>query len=98
MPETPKSRAPKLPPDPPNIELDVDSPETSSPNVGSPNVNSHFEAAAQQRAPNVIVEFTDFLLHNKKWWLTPIILVLLVFSLFIALTSSAVAPFIYVLF
>ena len=93
MPETPKSRAPKLPPDPPNIELDVDSPETSSPNV-----NSHFEAAAQQRAPNVIVEFTDFLLHNKKWWLTPIILVLLVFSLFIALTSSAVAPFIYVLF
>ena len=59
---------------------------------------SAFEQAAQQRAPNVIVEFTDFLLHNKKWWLTPIILVLLVFSVFIALTSSALAPFIYVLF
>ena len=59
---------------------------------------SAFEQAAQQRAPNVIVEFMDFLLHNKKWWLTPIILVLLVFSVFIALTSSALAPFIYVLF
>ena len=59
---------------------------------------SAFEQAAQQQAPNVIVEFTDFLLHNKKWWLTPIILVLLVFSVFIALTSSALAPFIYVLF
>ena len=59
---------------------------------------SAFEQAAQQRAPSVIVEFIDFLLHNKKWWLTPIILVLLVFSVFIALTSSALAPFIYVLF
>ena len=59
---------------------------------------SAFKQAAQQRAPNVIVEFMDFLLHNKKWWLTPIILVLLVFSVFIALTSSALAPFIYVLF
>jgi len=59
---------------------------------------SAFEQAAQQRAPNVIVEFMDFLLHNKKWWLIPIILVLLVFSVFIALTSSALAPFIYVLF
>ena len=59
---------------------------------------SAFEQAAQQRAPNVIVEFMDFLLHNKKWWLTPIILVLLVFSVFIALTSSVLAPFIYVLF
>ena len=59
---------------------------------------SAFEQAAQQRGPNVIVEFMGFLLHNKKWWLTPIILVLLVFSVFIALTSSALAPFIYVLF
>ena len=59
---------------------------------------SQFETAAKQKSPNVIFEFIDFLLHNKKWWLTPIILVLLVFSVFIALTSSAIAPFIYVLF
>ena len=59
---------------------------------------SQFETAAEQKSPNVIFEFIDFLLHNKKWWLTPIILVLLVFSVFIALTSSAIAPFIYVLF
>ena len=60
--------------------------------------SSAFETASQQRAPNVVVEFMDFLVHNKKWWLTPIILVLLLFSVFIALTSSAIAPFIYVLF
>jgi len=59
---------------------------------------SPFETAAQQRPPNVIFEFFDFLRYNKKWWLTPIILVLIVFSVFIALTSSAIAPFIYVLF
>ena len=44
------------------------------------------------------MEFYDFLVHNKKWWLTPIIVVLLVLSLLIALTNTAIAPFIYVLF
>ena len=72
-----------------------DLPELNSSNVDA---SSDFEKAAQQQSPNVLLEFTDFLLHNKKWWLTPIILVLLVFSVFIALTSSAIAPFIYVLF
>ena len=44
------------------------------------------------------MEFYDFLVHNKKWWLTPIIVVLLVLSLLIALTNTAIGPFIYVLF
>ena len=67
-------------------------------NSSNADASSDFETAAQQQSPNVLLEFVDFLLHNKKWWLTPIILVLLVFSVFIALTSSAIAPFIYVLF
>ncbi len=41
----------------------------------------------------------DFLKVRKKWWLTPIIVFLLLISLLIVLTSgTALAPFIYTLF
>ena len=44
-------------------------------------------------------EFTRFLLHRKKYWLVPIIIVLVVFGGLIVLTQgSAVAPFIYAIF
>lgn len=40
-----------------------------------------------------------FLKQRKKFWLLPLILVLLVFGVLIVLTSgSAIAPFIYTLF
>jgi len=35
---------------------------------------------------------------NKKWWLVPIIAVLLIFGLLILLSSTGVAPFIYTVF
>jgi hypothetical protein len=41
----------------------------------------------------------DFLKVRKKWWLAPIIVMLLVLSLVIVLTQgTTVAPFIYTLF
>ncbi len=41
----------------------------------------------------------DFLRVRKKWWLTPIILFLLLISLLLVLSQgSAVAPFIYAIF
>lgn len=41
----------------------------------------------------------DFLRVRKKWWLTPIVMFLLLLSLLIVLTEgSALAPFIYTLF
>ena len=44
-------------------------------------------------------EFLEFLKIRKKYWLLPIILVLLVFGGLIVLTQgSAVAPFIYTIF
>ncbi len=40
-----------------------------------------------------------FLRERKKFWLAPIILVLLVFGVLIVLTSgTAIAPFIYTIF
>jgi hypothetical protein len=44
-------------------------------------------------------EFWTFLRVRKKYWLAPIIVVLLVFGGLIVLTAgSAIAPFIYTLF
>ena len=43
-------------------------------------------------------EFASMLKHNKKWWLTPIVLVLILFGLLIILGGSSYAPFIYTLF
>ena len=57
-----------------------------------------FQQQAQQKQPGLIAEFWYFLLHNKKWWITPIVLVLLAFGLLIALGGSPAAPFIYSLF
>ncbi len=46
-----------------------------------------------------LLEFVDFLRARKKYWLMPIILMLLLFGGLIVLSQgSAVAPFIYTLF
>ena len=43
-------------------------------------------------------EFWDFLKHNKKWWLLPMILVLMGLGLLVMLSGGGAAPFIYTLF
>lgn len=46
-----------------------------------------------------LVLIWDFLRVRKKWWLAPIVIVLLLLGLLIVLTQgSAIAPFIYTLF
>jgi hypothetical protein len=41
-------------------------------------------------------EFVDFIIHNKLWWMTPIMLVLALMVGFILFAeSSPVLPFIY---
>lgn len=48
---------------------------------------------------SLLAEFWVFLRVRKKWWLAPIILVLVLFgSLMIFAQGSALAPFIYTVF
>ena len=48
---------------------------------------------------STIGEFWEFLKFRKRYWLFPIVFVLLLFGALIVFTeSSAVAPFIYALF
>jgi len=48
---------------------------------------------------SIITEFWEFLRFRKRYWLLPILIVLLLFGGLIVFTeSSALAPFIYALF
>ena len=47
----------------------------------------------------ILAQYFEFLRKNKKWWLLPIVGILLLLGLLIVLTQgSALAPFIYTLF
>jgi hypothetical protein len=48
---------------------------------------------------NIAAELLQFFWQHKWWWLTPMILMLLISGLMLIFAqSSAVAPFIYMLF
>ena len=48
---------------------------------------------------SIICEFWEFLKVRKRYWLAPILIILILLSLLIVFTqTSAVAPFIYTLF
>ena len=56
------------------------------------------QAAARGPSPSLAREFLQFLGENKKWWLTPIVLSVLLLGALVFLGGSAAAPFIYTLF
>ena len=48
---------------------------------------------------SLVLELWLYLRERKKWWLTPVLLVLLLMGFLIILTEgSIIAPFIYTLF
>jgi len=57
-----------------------------------------FSKQAEEPQMSLAAEMLDFLRNNKKWWLTPIILILLAVGALILLSGTAAAPFIYTLF
>jgi len=59
---------------------------------------TEFEAQAEGEQTGLVTEFAQFLKHNKKWWLTPIIVVVLLVGALAVLGGTAAAPFIYTLF
>lgn len=59
---------------------------------------NEFESARESSKQGLFSELWDFLAANKKWWLAPIILILLVFGVLIILGGTGAAPFIYTLF
>ena len=48
--------------------------------------------------PSFLRELVMFIKHNKKWYLIPIVVSILLLGILIALGSTGAAPFIYTLF
>jgi len=59
---------------------------------------SDFEKQASSESSGTLAEIAYFLRHNKKWWLLPLVLMLLMVSALVLLSGTAMAPFIYTLF
>jgi hypothetical protein len=59
---------------------------------------NEFKRQAADKPRGALAEFFGFILHNKKWWLAPIIIVLLLVGILVLLGGTGVAPFIYTLF
>ncbi len=57
-----------------------------------------FEKAASESQRSLASEFLGFLKQNRKFWLLPLILVMLALAGLLILSSTAAAPFIYTLF
>jgi hypothetical protein len=55
-------------------------------------------AAGEQQRTGMVSEFLYFLKTSKKWWLLPIIIILVGFGILVFLSGTAAAPFIYTLF
>jgi hypothetical protein len=68
---------------------------THLPPAAPPNA---FLREAQRRGPGFAGELVAFLRENRKWWLVPILVVLVLVGALILLGGTAAAPFIYTLF
>ena len=57
-----------------------------------------FETLSAGDDPGIVREFIWFLRYNKKWWMTPIVVITLLLVALAFFTASPAAPFIYTLF
>jgi hypothetical protein len=62
------------------------------------NDKKSFEEAGATKSTGLLGEFVLMLKQNKKYWMIPLILILLSFGLLLILGGTAAAPFIYTLF
>jgi len=57
-----------------------------------------FEDLSREPEPGLLREIRKFIVEEKLWWMSPIILTLVLLGMLVALTSTGAAPFIYTLF
>ena len=62
-------------------------------------LKTEFESVSQgETQDNILTDFWFLFRHTRKWWLLPIVVVLLALGGLMLLSGTAVAPFIYTLF
>ena len=60
--------------------------------------NRDFAEHGSGERPSFISEYLYFLKTSRKWWMLPLIVLLLGFGVLMVLSSTGAAPFIYTLF
>ncbi|MBK8980563.1 MAG: hypothetical protein IPM29_32065 [Planctomycetes bacterium] len=60
--------------------------------------NNEFLEAGKGESKSILGEFLSFMGENKKWWLTPFLIVFGLLGVLLALGATGAAPFIYTLF
>ncbi len=66
--------------------------------TAAPTPESQFQQQAEEPSVGLLREFADFLWYNKLWWITPIVIVLLMVGGLFYLSALGAGPFIYSLF
>ena len=57
-----------------------------------------FQEAADLERTTLVADFIDFVRDTRKWWIIPIVGILLILGGLITLASTGAAPFVYTLF
>jgi hypothetical protein len=60
--------------------------------------NKSFAEEASKGRTNLLREYWDFIREERKWWIVPVLFVLLLMGVFVVLGGTSLAPFIYTLF
>lgn len=71
---------------------------TEMPRKRPPDEASDFARELERKKPGMLREMWGLIRHNKKWWLTPVIVVALLLGAFMLLFGSPLSPLIYTLF
>ncbi len=66
--------------------------------MGTNHPASFEDSARRNKQAGTFGELWRFLANRKRWWMVPVVLVLIMFGVLIFLSSTAAAPFIYTLF
>ncbi|MCB9558002.1 MAG: hypothetical protein H6707_17950 [Deltaproteobacteria bacterium] len=59
---------------------------------------NEFEKQAAQKRRGMLRELIGFIATNKRWWLIPLVVALVIASALVLLGGTGAAPFIYTLF
>lgn len=68
------------------------------PKTTSQNKSKEFTELSKKKRMSLLGELWFFLKHNKKWWLLPIFIILIILGVLILLGGTAIGPFLYPLF
>lgn len=60
--------------------------------------SSEFEQATREIRQGLLLDYWHFIRSNKKWWLLPIIVAIMLVGVLMIMGQGALAPFIYTLF